>query len=67
MESHVGCYEASALKRLRDATGLSGGVSRWLLQRKCALNDCEMPPACPVESHVGSLLAHPEIVSDGAG
>lgn len=36
----------------QDATGLSRGASRWLLQPRLAV--FKMPRACPVESHVAS-------------
>ncbi len=32
VESHVGCYK-ELKENSKDATGLPGGVSRWVLQR----------------------------------
>src|SRR5574341_94055 len=47
----AGVLLSTMLSLPQDATGLSRGVSRWLLQRRSAF--FEMLRACPVVSHAG--------------
>jgi hypothetical protein len=55
------------VKKRKDATGLSGGVSRSLLRKEPA-NFFWMPRACPVEVHVCCYrIAHVLCFAEGAG
>ncbi len=65
VESHAGCYK-ELHENCKDATGLPGGVSRWLLQR-VSRRILKMPPACPVESHVSCYKEFKENSKDATG